>query len=157
MAKLTLSNITSGYLPITTVNANWDLIETAIENTLSRDGTSPNTMSANFDMNSHQILNITDAVNNQDVPSYAQLLGAVSAIASGNIVITVERQTATASQTSFTLSSAYIVASNNLDVFVNGLRVERTLDYTETNTTTVTFLYGLTSGDQVTFKVISTT
>lgn len=157
MAKLTLSNITSGYLPITTVNANWDLIETALENTLSRDGTSPNTMGASLDMNSHQILNITDAVNNQDVPSYAQLIGAVSAIASGNIVITVERQTATAGQTAFTLTSAYIVASNNLEVHVNGFRMEKTLDYTETATTTVTFTYGLVSGDQVTFKVISTT
>lgn len=58
MAKLTLSNITSGYLPITTVNANWDAIETALENTLSRDGTSPNTMSADLDMNSRSILNL---------------------------------------------------------------------------------------------------
>ena len=62
MAKLTLSNITSGYLPIATVNANWDLIETALENTLSRDGTSPNTMGANLDMNSYDILNV-DAIS----------------------------------------------------------------------------------------------
>lgn len=58
MAKLTLSAITSGYLPITTVNANWDAIETALENTLSRDGTAPNAMAADLDMDSNNILNL---------------------------------------------------------------------------------------------------
>ena len=58
MAKLTLSDISSGYVPITTINANWALIETALENTLSRDGTSPNTMLADLDMNSKNILNL---------------------------------------------------------------------------------------------------
>jgi hypothetical protein len=57
MAKLTLSNITSGFESNTTQNANNDLIELALENTLSRDGTSPNQMGANLDMNGFMILN----------------------------------------------------------------------------------------------------
>jgi len=43
---------------LSTINTNSDRIETALENTLSRDGTTPNTMSADFDMNGNDILNI---------------------------------------------------------------------------------------------------
>lgn len=58
MAKLTLTDIAAGYALTTTVNANNALIEAALENTLSRDGTTPNTMSASLDMNSQQITNL---------------------------------------------------------------------------------------------------
>lgn len=57
MAKLTLTDVTSGYASTTAVNANNDLIEAALENTLSRDGATPNNMNANFDMNGFNILN----------------------------------------------------------------------------------------------------
>lgn len=57
MAKLTLNDIGSGHGEKTLLNDNFDAIETALENTLSRDGTSPNTMSANLDMNGYSILN----------------------------------------------------------------------------------------------------
>ena len=57
MAKLSLTNINSGYASTAAQNANNDLIEAAIENTLSRDGTSPNSMNANIDMNGFAILN----------------------------------------------------------------------------------------------------
>ena len=42
MAKLTLNQILSGFQSNDALNDNFDLIETAIENTLSRDGTTPN-------------------------------------------------------------------------------------------------------------------
>jgi hypothetical protein len=73
MAKLTLADITAGYGGVTTYNANNALIEAALENTLSRDGTSPNTMSANLDMNSNNIVNLADGVNAQDAVTKAQL------------------------------------------------------------------------------------
>lgn len=57
MAKLTLNNITSGYASTSAINTNNDLIETALENTLSRDGTSPNQMESDIDMNGYAILN----------------------------------------------------------------------------------------------------
>lgn len=66
MAKVTLNDITDAPGFSTTVNANQDLVETAIENTLSRDGTGPNAMAANLDMNSNRILNVPNAVNNQE-------------------------------------------------------------------------------------------
>jgi len=71
MAKLTLTDISSGYSSTATINANNALIEAALENTLSRDGTSPNTMSANIDMNSNKIVNLTDPTNNQDAATKA--------------------------------------------------------------------------------------
>lgn len=77
MAKLTLTDISSGYLSTSTFNANNTLIETALENTLSRDGTSPNTMGANLDMNSNRVVNLTDGVGNQDAVTVAQLNSAV--------------------------------------------------------------------------------
>ena len=65
MAKLTLTDLTDGRLnAVSIVNANWDLIEAALENTLSRDGTSPNAMSAPLDMNSNFITNLPTPTNN---------------------------------------------------------------------------------------------
>lgn len=62
MAKLVLTDITSGYASTTAVNANNALIEAAFENTLSRDGTLPNSMLADLDMNGNLILNSGNAV-----------------------------------------------------------------------------------------------
>ena len=58
MAKVTLNDMTTGYQSATAYNANNDLIEAAIENTISRDGTSPNTMSGVLDMNTNTINNV---------------------------------------------------------------------------------------------------
>lgn len=62
MTKLTLSDVnnilgnpTSAQ---TTINNNNTLIEQAIENTLSRDGSTPNTMSADIDMDGNDLLNV---------------------------------------------------------------------------------------------------
>lgn len=61
MAKLTLTDLTSlanDNSAVSKVNTNNAAIEAAFENTLSRDGTSPNAMGANLDMNGHQIINV---------------------------------------------------------------------------------------------------
>lgn len=99
MAKLTLSNLSNlqnETSAVTAINANSDLIETAVENTLSRDGASPNMMNADLDMNSNEILNMTELDMNSnkivdlangssdgDAVNFSQLNAAV--IASGNI------------------------------------------------------------------------
>ena len=73
MAKLTLNNVSSGYATSTLLNANNDLIEAALEKTLSRDGTSPNQMEASLDMNSNRVMNLdapqagSDAVRKIDL------------------------------------------------------------------------------------------
>ena len=59
--------------------------------------------------------------------------------------------TATQSQTVVTVPFAYVVGTNNLKVYVNGSKQVITLNYTETNTTSVTFVSGLNVGDIVEF------
>lgn len=67
MAKLTTSDISSlNSSAVTTINNNFALVETAMENTLSRDGTSPNSMSADLDMNSNNIINLPAAASSTE-------------------------------------------------------------------------------------------
>jgi len=82
MAKLSLTDLAAGYALISVYNANNALIEAAIENTVSRDGTTPNTMSGDLDMNGQAINNLADAVANQSPVTLQQLSDAsvVSAV-----------------------------------------------------------------------------
>ena len=80
MAKLTLTPLVSAYQAVPALNANNDLIEAAIENTLSRDGTSPNQMNAVFDMNSNRIINLGDAVGSTDAVTLQQVIDLVAAL-----------------------------------------------------------------------------
>lgn len=65
MAKLTLTDLTqlssNETSAVAEINANSALIETAMENTVSLDGTTPNSMTADFDMNGNDILNASFA------------------------------------------------------------------------------------------------
>ncbi|MEZ2224401.1 hypothetical protein [Rhizobium sp. RCC_161_2] len=54
MSKLSLSDVVA-----TTINQNNGLIEAAFDNTISRDGSSPNQMNSNIDMNHHDIINVS--------------------------------------------------------------------------------------------------
>lgn len=53
-----ISSFTNDTTAVTQTNANYTLAQQAIDNTLSRDGTQPNMMNANLDMNSNHILNL---------------------------------------------------------------------------------------------------
>jgi len=59
--------------------------------------------------------------------------------------------TATQGQTVVTVPFSYVVGTNNLKVYVNGSKQVITLNYTETSTTSVTFVSGLNVGDVVEF------
>lgn len=61
MSKIILNNVadlTSTTTAQATINANSATIQTAFDNTLSRDGTVPNPMLSNLDMNGYQVLNL---------------------------------------------------------------------------------------------------
>jgi hypothetical protein len=78
MAKFTsLSDLGSSYLTQSTFNTNNQRIEDALTNTLSRDGSSPNSMLANLDMNDFVIENVGDAVAATDAVNKGQLDAAV--------------------------------------------------------------------------------
>jgi len=57
--------------------------------------------------------------------------------------------TATQGQTVITVPFTYLIGSNSLKVYVNGSKQINTVNYNETNTTTITFVDGLNVGDLV--------
>ena len=79
MAKITLTDITGGFGAAAQHNTNNTLLEAAIENSLSRDGTTPNNMEAVLDMNSFRIINLADGVDPQDAATKTQLDAVIAA------------------------------------------------------------------------------
>ena len=55
--KPTLTTLSSGFNSTTTLNNNFTALRDAFDNTLSLDGSTPNAMNADLDMNSNDILN----------------------------------------------------------------------------------------------------
>jgi len=69
MSKITLTsleNLQSETTAVQAINENFDAIEAAMELTLSRNGATPNQMTAPLDMNSQRIINLAAPVNNTD-------------------------------------------------------------------------------------------
>jgi len=62
-----LANLNNQTSAVNTINANSALIETAIENTLSRDGTSPNSMNADIDLNGFDLINVGNLFLDGDI------------------------------------------------------------------------------------------
>jgi len=77
MARFTPQNVGSGFQSTTTINENFTNIETAINNTLSRSGDSPNSMSANLDMNSNRIINLAAPQNDNDAARWVDITDSV--------------------------------------------------------------------------------
>lgn len=68
MAKRpTVNTISSGYASQSQLNENFNNIQTAFDNTLSLDGSTPNAMQADLDLNENDLLNVraiyVDGVN----------------------------------------------------------------------------------------------
>lgn len=80
MSKLTLSdipNLQNESSVVTTLASNNNATEAALEKTLSRDGTAPNQMLSEFDMNNYRIINLPDAISEQEPATYGQLSDAI--------------------------------------------------------------------------------
>src|SRR6267378_2499309 len=78
MTKVTLDNVGSlidATSAQTTINDNSAAIVTAVENTLSRDGTAPNQMTAALDMNSNRIVNLPAPISTLEPIRGADLTG----------------------------------------------------------------------------------
>ena len=74
MSKLSLSNLASGFRSSNKLNENFQAIRDAVENTLSRDGSTPNQMLAPIDMNSQRIINVGPPVNPNDAARLQDIL-----------------------------------------------------------------------------------
>jgi hypothetical protein len=121
MPKLVLNNIASGFATNTIINSNFDTIEAALENTLSRDGSTPNHMLSSLDMNSHSIHNLGRATTLSSAMSLGQFLEYANTEESltGVVPITWEFTSTGASSYQITLASTnkvdmYIVAVDGL-------------------------------------------
>jgi hypothetical protein len=152
MAKLTLNSIGSRYGSIDALNDNFDAIEQAFENTLSLDGTSPNAMEADLDMNSNDILN-TGTVYAASVQTSQLFLGGVPVEIGLNTstatVVTFEF-IATANQSSYDLAILTPISAASVMVTVNGF----TLSPTSISVTgsVISFL-PLQAGDEVVIRL----
>ena len=69
MAKRpTITNISSGYTSTTTLNNNFEELRDGFDNTLSLDGSTPNAMQADLDLNNNDLVNVrTLIINGVDV------------------------------------------------------------------------------------------
>jgi len=55
--KPSINNITTGYTSAKAINQNFQNVRDAFDNTLSLDGSTPNAMNADLDMNGNSIIN----------------------------------------------------------------------------------------------------
>ena len=139
MPKPTLNTIQSGYLDTDTLNANFDAIETAFQNTISRDGSTPNNMEADLDMDGHKLLNVAPGVNDGDVATVGQLNDLIEARATGLVIQRIVFFTAVGGETVLAPTGlSYEPGANNLAVYKNGVRLFTTADYAETSASSIT-------------------
>ena len=105
------------------INTNFENIQKAIENTLSRNGTAPNYMDADLDMNSYRIINVGEAVDDTDAVSYKQFKEEI-----GEASIAASQAAASAAQAATSAQSALVSSTNA----INSVRgAENVLSYTQ--------------------------
>ena len=81
--KPSLTTITSGYTSTNVLNANFEALRQAFDNTVSRDGSVPNQLQADLDLNSNDILNvntITDSTGDNLIASMRNLRAEVEGL-----------------------------------------------------------------------------
>lgn len=98
MPKINLRRLGSGYRSSNALNNDLELIEEAIDNTLSRDGTAPNQMLAPLDMNSNPIINLREPIEDTEPARLVDIQAiqtAVDGLADAVEVATVAAEVAT--------------------------------------------------------------
>lgn len=116
MAKRpTVSTITTGHASITALNTNFTALRDGFDNTLSRDGSSPNTMSADIDLNGNDLNNVAALKNTsgQDIVALTQgyMNTANTAATNASNSATAASTSASSSATSATSSATSATAS----------------------------------------------
>lgn len=145
MARYNNTPLGTNYASKAALDQNFDDIKTAIDDSLSRKGDSPNQMEADLDMNSNQILNLPDAISPGEPVTLRQFNA--QSVGTKTTQTLKQKHTATAGQTVF-VTPQYVIGSNNLSVYINGVRQDSAA-YSETTTTSVTLSEGVEAGDIV--------
>ncbi len=120
--KPTVTTISSGYASNTQLNNNFTALRNAFDNTLSRDGSTPNYMEADLDLNSNDLLNAKE-VRTEYLYINGQLVSTGGVSSAGPADVTVDRFTGDGTTTSFTLTRAPLGKSATF-VFVDGVSQE---------------------------------
>lgn len=117
MAKLVLNNVANLQSETTAVqvlNDNFAKIVAALENTISRDGSSPNYLSDNLDLNSKRILNLPLPVSPNEPLRLADVGGVLpSSIASAGAFAAQAQAAATAAAASAVTAAGYVGAATS--------------------------------------------
>jgi len=116
--KPDITTIASGYYSRQALNNNFENLQTGFDNTLSLDGSTPNSMGADLDMNNNDILNGRDAAV-QSLTIAGQIVNPTGVTASGASVVT-NQFTGNGSTTTFTLSYAPQI-KDHTGVFIDGV------------------------------------
>lgn len=150
MAKLVLPTLASGFLSVDALNQAFSDIETWADTVVSRDGSSPNQLEADLDLNGYNLLNIGEGGDADSLVSFGDMESYVAEKSSGLIIQKTQRFTATASQTVFVLTTFdYEPNVGNLAVYKNGVRLFAGFDYTETSATVITLLTPAALNDKI--------
>jgi hypothetical protein len=144
--KPTISTISSGYASNTQLNNNFSALRTGFDNTLSLDGSTPNAMNADLDMNSNDILN-TNEINTSSLRINGVLvsptgLGVTSSIMASDVF------TGNGSTTVYTLSFAPFI-KDNTQIYIDGVYQNKITYNTSGNTLTFTEAPPLNSAIEV--------
>lgn len=90
MSKITLvdvTNLVNQQSAVDTLKNNNDAIEAAFDNTFSLDGTAPNSLNTDLDMNSNQILNLPAAVDDTEPVRKGEFDAAIEGLTGNNIAL----------------------------------------------------------------------
>lgn len=68
-----LTTTTNTFLSIQQLNSNFQKIVDAFDNTVSRDGSTPNNMESELDMDSNRIINVSNSIHSKDAVNLSQL------------------------------------------------------------------------------------
>lgn len=132
--KPTITNISSGYTSTTTLNNNFQELRDAFDNTLSLDGSTPNAMLADLDMNSNNILNANE-VNTSSLRLNGVLVSPADLSSAGSVMYS-NKFTGDGSTVAYTMSYDPYIKDNTL-VYIDG--VYQNKDGYAVSGTTLTF------------------
>lgn len=111
--KLSLNDVASLANPtsaLSTLKANNDATEQAMENTLSRDGTQPNSMGANLDMNNNRVINLPAPVGVTEPVRLQELNNVKGNLDTDRVLVASAVPAATAANASATQAAAALAS-----------------------------------------------
>lgn len=102
------------------INDNFKALQEAIENTLSRDGTGPNYMDADLDMNSYRIINSADPTEDNDIVNLKYVEERIGgAVEASKTAVSAAAQAANNAQSALVSSTNAINALRNAENTIN--------------------------------------